>query len=110
MSVARALARIRTIRAELDEVERALTEGDAPPEPKRLAPRVSAATYARERGYTADTIHRYADLGMPHVGSGKGLRVLVDAADAWLADNGPAKARERARRAGAQDAAVKALQ
>jgi hypothetical protein len=49
--------------------------------------------YAELKGLSARTIRDYCDLGMPSEGVGRGRRVIVAEADAWLASGGPSAAR-----------------
>lgn len=49
--------------------------------------------YAKRKGLSARTIRDYCELGMPHEGSGHNRRVIVSAADEWIASGGPRRAR-----------------
>ncbi|UQA60420.1 helix-turn-helix domain-containing protein [Polyangium aurulentum] len=44
--------------------------------------------FARERHYGASTVRRWIKEGMPHIGSGRSLRIKVPEAEAWLAARG----------------------
>jgi hypothetical protein len=54
---------------------------------------MSVPKFAASRGFNARTVRDYCDLGMPHVGEGKGRRILVADAVTWLENGGPKRAR-----------------
>lgn len=73
---------------------------DAPPaapagqptqEPKTLC----VDKYAKSRGFSVSTVRRWIKIGCPHVLSGRGARIIVAQADAWLAAGGARAAVER---------------
>ena|GEM_PF-4829966 len=51
--------------------------------------------FARSRGYSESTIRSWVRVGMPHVPSGRGSRILVAGADEWISAGGARLAIER---------------
>lgn len=62
----------------------------ATPEPRLM----TVKSYAKRAGYATSTVQRWVKMGIPHVPSGRGVRIKVAAADAWIESGG---ARETAR-------------
>jgi excisionase family DNA binding protein len=78
--------RLLALRAELDEV---LAELDAPaPPPAPVSIWMTVPQFAAARHLHPDTVRRYIRDGMPAMRAGKGWRIRVEAADAWLAAGG----------------------
>jgi hypothetical protein len=51
--------------------------------------------YAKSRGFSVSTVRRWIKIGCPHVLTGRGARIIVAQADAWLAAGGARAAVER---------------
>jgi hypothetical protein len=98
------------VRAELQAMRDRLDQLLGMPEPaNQPAPpiqdervRMPVCDFARARGYHPDTITKWANLGMPHVGQGKARRILVREADAWIASGGPQNAAKKSGQRAAQ--------
>ncbi len=54
---------------------------------------MSCPQFATKRNLSARTVREYCELGMPHSGDGKGRRVHVQEAIAWIENGGPRRAR-----------------
>lgn len=66
-------------------------------EPTPLRPKPSAqfmklGDYATYRAISIRTLHEYISRGLPSDGEGKARRILVDAANAWIAAHGGKRA------------------
>lgn len=74
-----------------------LTENAAAmPESKPAEPKwMTVAQYAESRALHPETVRRYIHAGMPSMRAGKGFRVNVAQADAWLEAGGAAGAARR---------------
>jgi hypothetical protein len=87
-----ALEKMLRLRQELDEVIADLQSSGG--SEQAAAPRfMKVPDFAHSRGLSDRTIRDYCDLGMPHEGQGKGRRVLVAEAIAWIQAGGPKAAR-----------------
>lgn len=53
---------------------------------------VTVADFAKRTGYSRRTISNYIKMGMPTVGRGRGRRVILAAALAWIERGGPTAA------------------
>jgi hypothetical protein len=83
--------RLLAMRAEIDA---ALAELPGDPNVSATPARfLSCPKFAELRGLSDRTIRDYCEFGMPHVGEGRGRRVLVAEAIAWIDGGGPARAR-----------------
>lgn len=67
------------------------TAAKATTEPKWM----TVAQYAESRALHPETVRRYIHAGMPSMRAGKGFRVNVAQADAWLEAGGAAGAARR---------------
>lgn len=83
--------RLLQMRTEIDQILGEMTDVPRPPVPASRF--MSVPQFATSRGFNARTVRDYCDLGMPHVGEGKGRRILVAEAVAWLENGGPKRAR-----------------
>lgn len=61
--------------------------------PKQLPRFMSVPDFAEARSLSDRTVRDYCELGMPHEGEGRGRRVLVTEAIAWIQSGGPRRAR-----------------
>lgn len=61
------------------------------PEPKYM----TLAGFAKRIGYSRSTVRSWIVAGMPAVRGGRGHRVIVAAAERWIADGGPVAAVRR---------------
>jgi hypothetical protein len=82
--------RLLELRSRIDELLGALPAKALPATGARF---MTCPAFAQTRGLSDRTIRDYCELGMPHSGEGRGRRVLVAAAIAWIDDGGPARAR-----------------
>jgi hypothetical protein len=85
--------RVLRMKAELDAILAELPEHGPPAAPTQHARYMTVPGFASMRGYSARTVRDYCDLGMPHTGEGKGRRVHVAEAIAWLEAGGPKRER-----------------
>ena len=70
---------------------------------------MSVKAFADARGYSARTVSRYCEQGMPHAGKGRARRILVVEADAWITMGGSIGLAHKAGvAAGAGDVAARA--
>jgi len=78
------------LRARLDEILTSL-----PDDVKKTSERryMTVPEFAELRGYSSRTIRDWCELGMPHSGDGKGRRIHVAEAIAWIEAGGPRRAR-----------------
>jgi hypothetical protein len=86
-TIARALRQIADV---LDAPPAASAEQPAQ-EPKTLC----VEKYAKSRGFSVSSVRRWIKVGCPHILTGRGARVVVAQADAWLAAGGARAAVER---------------
>lgn len=79
----RMLARIATIRHELDALEREVLAPEA--ESGRLEyTHVTAADFAQRMKVSTETVRRWVQQGMPVIRVGRMMRIKLADADAWL--------------------------
>jgi hypothetical protein len=79
------------IRSRIDALLSEMSE-----QPKRevsTARFMTVPDFAALRSYSTRTIRDWCDLGMPHSGEGRGRRVHVVEAIAWIESGGPKRAR-----------------
>lgn len=86
-------ARLLSLRSEIDALLVEVGVDVAAPEPAPVRRLMKLPEFAEVQGYSARTVRDYCELGMPHQGEGRGRRVLVQEAIAWIAEGGPRKAR-----------------
>ncbi len=73
----------------VDALVEAIREALAPkPEPQPSREWMTVRDYAARLDLHPDTIRRYIRQGMPAIRCGRGYRIRVDAADAWLQQGG----------------------
>lgn len=87
-----------TVRDELlsirSRIDALLNEmGDAPRRDVVAARFMSVPDFAALRNYSTRTIRDWCELGMPHSGEGRGRRIHVKEAIAWIEAGGPKRAR-----------------
>lgn len=52
--------------------------------------------FAKARLYSATTVREWVREGLPRIGAGKSLRIIVEEADRWITERAELEARERA--------------
>lgn len=87
-----------TVRDELlsirSRIDALLNEmADAPRREVVAARFMSVPDFAALRNYSTRTIRDWCELGMPHSGEGRGRRIHVNEAIAWIEAGGPKRAR-----------------
>jgi hypothetical protein len=85
--------RLLALRAEIDSMLQELGPAPSVAQAQPGARFMKVGDFAAARGFSSRTIRDYCELGMPHRGEGKGRRVLVAEADAWIDGGGPRRAR-----------------
>lgn len=81
MNVSRIKARLQSLRAEIDDLEKELEAGAE--EEGGDSPWMRIGDYAAYARVSSDTVRNWIAVGMPATGKGKLTRINRDEADAW---------------------------